>query len=231
LFCAADEKQSLYSRNYSWTHAHPRLTFTGRTAILKRNYRSTAEIDRAAFDLLVAEEGEPLVESASVHSGPLPVLMRDVPDVEVAPAVASFVRQMAKHLRMKLSAAAVLVPTAEVGTRLASALELSGLPVKYFPGRDLDLSADVVKVITLHSAKGLEFPIVTLCGFEEGTYPIADDYDDAGEFDEKLRNQRRLLYVGMTRAMRGLLLVVNQGCTLEVFAALKPEHWHVGERQ
>jgi len=229
IFCAADEKQSIYSRNYSWAQAHARLSFTGRTAILRRNYRSTAEIDRAAFDLLLPEEGETLVESASVHSGPLPVLMRDVPDADTAAVVASFVRQMAKHLRMKLSTAAVLVPTADVGTRLATALERCGLPVKYFPGRELDLAADVVKVLTLHSAKGLEFPIVAICGFEAGTYPVAADFDDAGEFDEKMRHERRLLYVGMTRAMRGLLLVINDGCTLETFASLKPEHWHLGE--
>jgi superfamily I DNA/RNA helicase len=162
LFFAADEKQSLYSKNYSWSQANPRLTFTGRTAILKRNYRSTAEIDQAAFDVLVPEDGEVLERSSSPHSGPLPVLARDWPTGDVANAVGSFIRQMAKHFHMKLSASAVLVPTAEAGKHLESALTLAGLPARYFAGRDLDLSADVVKVITLHSAKGLEFPIVFL---------------------------------------------------------------------
>ncbi|MCA9628450.1 MAG: UvrD-helicase domain-containing protein, partial [Myxococcales bacterium] len=60
LFLAADSKQSLYSRNYTWSSAHPRLQFRGRTAVLRRNYRSTREIDRAAFLVLEPEEGEEL---------------------------------------------------------------------------------------------------------------------------------------------------------------------------
>ena len=229
LFFAADSKQSLYSRNYTWTSANPRLQFRGRTATLKRNYRSTAEIDRAAFSVLRPEEAEALEPSTSIHEGPMPVLVRGVRPEKEPEWIARFVRQLSKHLHLRQSAAAVLVPTAEIGESMASALSELGLPTKYFKGRDLDLRQDVVKVVSLFSAKGLEFPIVVGAGFHEGTYPVAEDFDDPELFAERMRHERRLLYVAFTRAMRGLMVMVPAGCRHEALAQLDPSQWHVEE--
>ena len=231
LFFAADSKQSLYSRNYSWSAVHPRLQFRGRTAVLRRNYRSTKEIDRAAFAVLRPEADEKLEASSSVHEGPLPVLVRSVDEASEAEWIARFVRQMSRHLHLRPSAAAVLVPAGAVGQNLAQSLTDAGLPTQYFPGRELDLAADVVKVITLYSAKGLEFPIVVAAGFHDGTYPVAEDFDDPDLFDERMRHERRLLYVGLTRAMRGLMLVVPEGCQHEALLELNTDDWHVEEAQ
>ena len=231
LFFAADSKQSLYSRNYSWSAVHPRLQFRGRTAVLRRNYRSTREIDRAAFGLLQPEEGETLEVSNSVHQGPLPVLVRNADENMEAQWAARFIRQMANHLHLRSSAAAVLVPSGPVGQELAETISDAGVPAKYFPGRELDLGADVVKVITLYSAKGLEFPIVVAAGFRPGTYPDPDNYDDPALFEERLRHERRLLYVGLTRAMRGLMLIVSTDCRHQSLLELNADEWHVEEAQ
>jgi superfamily I DNA/RNA helicase len=79
----------------------------------------------------------------------------------------------------------------------------------------------------MHSAKGLEFPIVVVAGFEDGTYPVRDDYEDEGLYDERMSHERRLLYVALTRAMRGLMLVVPKGCRHQALVELDSTHWHV----
>ena len=64
-------------------------------------------------------------------------------------------------------------------------------------------SNDEVVLMTLHSAKGLEFPVVFLAGMEEGLFPHSRVYDGG---KEELEEERRLCYVGMTRAREELIL-------------------------
>lgn len=227
LFFAADSKQSLYSRNYTWTSAHPRLQFRGRSATLKRNYRSTREIDLAAFGVLRPEEDEVLEPSSSLHEGPIPVLLRGVSSTDEAKWIARFVQQMSRYLRLGQGAAAVLVPRAEVGEALAAGLHEAGVPATFFAGRDLDLGATGVKVLTMHSAKGLEFPIVVVAGLHEGTYSVPEDFEEPGLYAERMRHERRLLYVALTRAMRGLMLVAPKGCRHEAVEGLDSSQWSV----
>jgi DNA helicase-2/ATP-dependent DNA helicase PcrA len=69
---------------------------------------------------------------------------------------------------------------------------------------DADTRSDddgLVTLMTLHNAKGLEYPTVFVCGLEDGVFPHSRAIDEGG-----LEEERRLFYVGITRAMRGLYL-------------------------
>lgn len=67
---------------------------------------------------------------------------------------------------------------------------------------DTDTTQDKVTLMTLHSAKGLEFPVVYIAGMEQGLFPLGKAMNDPEEEEE----ERRLLYVGITRAERKLYL-------------------------
>ena len=67
---------------------------------------------------------------------------------------------------------------------------------------EADEFEDGVQLMTLHSAKGLEFPVVFIAGVEEGLFPHRMSLEEPGRLEE----ERRLCYVGLTRAMRKLYL-------------------------
>lgn len=107
--------------------------------------------------------------------------------------------------------------TEEGEDRWANILELRNVAAQY---SDLDLAeflsdvalvsdvdnltedVDAPTLLTLHSAKGLEFPVVFIVGLEEGTLPHSRSFDDP----EQLAEERRLMYVGITRAKDRLFL-------------------------
>ena len=65
-----------------------------------------------------------------------------------------------------------------------------------------DAWEDCVQLMTLHSAKGLEFPLVFICGMEDGLFPHQRSVADPAGLEE----ERRLCYVGITRAMQTLYI-------------------------
>ncbi len=65
-----------------------------------------------------------------------------------------------------------------------------------------DDQSNAVTLMTLHSAKGLEFPVVFITGLEEGLFPLSRTFDDIADLEE----ERRLFYVGTTRAQEKLFI-------------------------
>lgn len=73
-----------------------------------------------------------------------------------------------------------------------------------------DVHESAVQLMTIHSAKGLEFPQVFLTGVEEGMFPSMQSAEDVSRLEE----ERRLCYVGMTRAMEKLFITYAESCRL-----------------
>jgi DNA helicase-2/ATP-dependent DNA helicase PcrA len=84
---------------------------------------------------------------------------------------------------------------------------------------------DCVVLMTLHSAKGLEFPVVFMPGMENGMFPGAGAFDE----DHSMEEERRLCYVGITRAMKKLYLTGAQVRTLYGRTDYQTESKFLGE--
>ena len=69
-------------------------------------------------------------------------------------------------------------------------------------GETYNPQAEAITLMTIHAAKGLEFPVVFMVGLESGLFPCTEFGDEPSELEE----ERRLFYVGMTRAKKRLYL-------------------------
>ena len=233
LFITADANQSIYGAGFRWSDVHDNLRFSGRTGILHMNFRSTKEIGEAAQSYL--NEGtldNEAIERAYRHSGPLPA-MRIVRDsAEEADTLRRFLPAAARAFHLGIGSCAVLCPTERGGRAIAAALESLGIDARFMTGRELDLPAQVVKVITLQSSKGLEFPVVAIAGFLSGSYSSEANRvdDESDERKESTLRDRRVLFVGMTRAMRALLVLTPAHSDAALFEGFDPAYWNLADR-
>ena len=81
--------------------------------------------------------------------------------------------------------------------------------VSLFTSRANEESANCVSLMTVHSAKGLEFDTVFVVNFNDGVFPSTRSMDEGGR--KALEEERRLCYVAMTRAKRHLYITWNTG--------------------
>lgn len=144
--------------------------------------------------------------------------------------LASFFKQAIVHLRLTPGSCAVLCPSENTGHGLVAALRQQAIEAIFMAGRDLDLKQSGVKVITLKSSKGLEFPIVALAGFVGSSYPIIPQNASQEERDEHLSQERRSMFVGMTRAMRSLLVVIPEGNNSPLFQGFDERYWNTQKK-
>lgn len=227
LFLTADANQSLYNSGFRWTYVHRDLNVQGRTRILRRNYRSTQEIADAAAEIMLPVEGYDgeAIEQEFVHSGAYPVVYAAKNEADEARWIAQSIYEAAREMRLPPNAAAVLAPLARDGERLARLLSDEGLPAVFMRSRNFDLDDAHVKVTTLHAAKGLEFPIVVIARAEEGHLPWDATATDREELSEFLLAQRRLFYVGCTRAMRYLFVTHYHASPSPFLGDLSEDRW------
>ena len=209
LLVLYDDAQSIYRTR----RGRRRLNFAslgiearGRTNILRLNYRNTAEVLSLAMacarHLLAGAEGSddevPQVEPASAgRRGPLPVLAR-LPHARAEAEWVADGAMAALQEGLRQAQLVVLAPTREQLRPIAAQLRRHGLAVQgqHEDGfRRFDWTADTVKLMSFHAAKGLEFPWVAIAGLQ--ALPLRQDSED---------DALRLLYVAMTRSTERLLL-------------------------
>ena len=108
-------------------------------------------------------------------------------------------RARVENLQELLNATRQFEPDPDEPSPLRAFLDTAALDAG---DQQADEYTDAVQLMTLHSAKGLEFPVVYLAGVEENLFPHKMSLEEPGRLEE----ERRLCYVGITRAMRQLYL-------------------------
>jgi len=228
IFLAADSSQSIYNRGFSFSKVDAVLNVSHRTRFLGRNYRSTREIAEAAQQLLnsnSASDNETLSQTC-MHFGPKPVLAIVSNRQEQIAAIVDYIRRQSRLLGLPTGGAAILCPTNYLAEQCAKACRQLGLPASYVPSSKLRLEVPEVKVMTIHAAKGLEFPIVAIPFLEKNVLPrvhLGNNEEDQQSFEN---HERRLLFVGVTRAMRRIIVTTSGINTQSPFVAdMNEQFW------
>jgi superfamily I DNA/RNA helicase/mRNA-degrading endonuclease RelE of RelBE toxin-antitoxin system len=231
LFITADANQSIYGSGFTWNDVHQSLKFQGRTSILRANYRSTYEIGEAAQSYLAsgALDSE-AIDRHYINNGPLPDVRSVLNADHEAQLLTSFFKKACSSLRLTIGSCAVLCPSERVGKAIAASLRALDLEANFMSGQDLNLTRPGVKIMTLNSAKGLEFPIVALAGFVSSSYPIIPRDATPEELAEALARERRTMFVGMTRAMRALLVILPAEIKTPLLQGFDPTYWNTSSK-
>jgi len=229
IFITADANQSIYGSGFNWDDVHASLRFQGRTSILHANYRSTREIGEAAQSYLTGGALDmEQVEHVYMNSGPTPAVRAIHNGGEEVQLLLHFLPAAAREFRLAIGSCAVLCPTIKAGKAIAAELSQRGIEATFMSGQELNLSGPGVKVLTLNSAKGLEFPIVALSGFiNSGWYGNGPAHIGAEEQEEFLATDRRTMFVGMTRAMRALLITVPAQAKSPLLQGFDRTYWNL----
>ncbi|UBV45511.1 UvrD-helicase domain-containing protein (plasmid) [Deinococcus taeanensis] len=214
LLVLGDAAQSLYSRGFSWSQVG--LDVRGRSFTLKVNYRNTREVASTAAALAernthLKHHGELIDMSSVQRSGPKPVLAHFDASHETRAFVIEEITRFREENLLRLRDIAIVTTSDALAQEYAHALGQRGIPADHWhPQReDVDVLQESVKVLTIQTAKGLEFPVVFMVGLsaaELGT-PGTVEKD---EQDILMERERMRFYVGMTRSGDLLYLLVER---------------------
>ena len=226
VFLTADTNQSIYGVGIAWSKISSALNFRGRSRILKRNYRTNKEICTAITPLIsgLRDNDIETIGGEPVASGVKPTLI-GYSDVGSEPEVINkwLIRTLLEE-RASPMHAAVLCRSKNAGQQLARQLDKT-LNAKMLTTDDDILGHPGVKILTAHSAKGLQFPVVVVAGLEEGKFPFRAR--TSADESEHYAKDQRLLFVACTRAMRRLALSFNTQKKSRYIELLEHEHWEL----
>jgi superfamily I DNA/RNA helicase len=211
----ADAAQRLYQPGFEWRDLD--IDMSGRTEVLVRDLRQTFAIHRfvdAVGGSIVegddADAAQAMAEvrhDATPRKGPKATVVRCFThEHELEFVVADILRQIESGTR-KPGEIAVLALRNRLVNALTRRILAAGIPVIGASDlmKDPSSTASAVKVLTCHSAKGLDFPVVYLCDVNDGSFPFDLD-DGSAPTQAHVDRSRRALYVACSRACNELWL-------------------------
>jgi len=222
IFMVGDSSQTLYTRGFTWRQAG--LNIRGHSFKLRHNMRSSRQIASAAAKLsdqnhIFGSPAEIIDPQRCTRDGAKPIWFQPTTTQQEPHEVANKIIDLLSgdddcadpdHALFRLSDFAILCPNHNLVQEYLTTLALKHIPCATSKGeKPFEVLENTVKVLTIHAAKGLEFPVVFIVGLHQGTLPRDIKTKIAEEYALELERSRILLYVAMTRAIEGLYLVAS----------------------
>ena len=210
----SDNAQSIYPQ--SWivkgrSYSSVGFDVKGRSNSLAKNYRTTTQIAEAAYsllekDLLIIEDENFVKPSLLDKQGVYPVFKIFENKALEANYVSNLISNISKEYNY--GDIAVIARTNGQIKEFSTYLEVAKIPFKLMTNQDgYEFGDDKVKILTMHSIKGLEFKVVIMIGLNSKSIPLKISAMDDEESSET--RERKLMYVGMTRATERLFLTAD----------------------
>lgn len=209
-----DDKQSIYQVGSSF--ARSGLDVAGRSRLLKTNFRNSVQIHSFAQAFKEKQaEAAGKTQALAFRDGPMPELFRFANKKEHMRLLSERVTFFSSLLEYEPANICILTPSKQDFPLIRSTLERAGHAVSEVLDKEFTFEGSgAIRMSTLHSAKGLDFPVVLLC---LGGEPKAQSQYDAKANEQLLRN---LIYVSITRALDHLNLFIPEGTTKQAYLDL-----------
>lgn len=205
ILFVADNTQSIYS--HSWlgkgrSYSSVGYDMSGKSRILSKNYRTTTEISKAAYQLIdndntINTNIDFVKPSLIDRHGHAPIYRFFTTSQEQLSFLVNEIRTLANDYR--LGDICLVAKEKRLIESTAQGLEKEGIDCDILQSNEANFESDKVKLVTMHSIKGLEFKVIFLIDLNDGVIPNCKLYDMDDE-DALVSEERKLLYVGMTRA-------------------------------
>lgn len=215
---AMDGSQAIYRKGFRWKDLG---LGQARHTTLTTCYRTTSQIARAA-ERFRAPEDEPLTCS-TVREGPKPKAVDVLASVYEADWVIQDIARRLAAREITPSHVAILTFQRSLAMSVTGRLRARGFQVSCSTDGALDLADGTIKVLTMSSAKGLEFPIVYIAPLWDQDFFPRERGQEAEEHRLETEQRLKVLYVAMTRARQELILVHRKGRAARVLAELNQD--------
>jgi superfamily I DNA/RNA helicase/mRNA-degrading endonuclease RelE of RelBE toxin-antitoxin system len=225
LTLLADPAQSIYFRGISWKEGGINVRGS-RTRTLAKNFRNTQQILEAARHILdgcgdLKLEDEFILPTSTHRLGPKPIVAQYTEPSEGLVYIVETIVRLCQSEKYRPGDIAILSRNDDLAfPALRKLLSKENLPWAHFKSPGFEILENQVKLLTMHSAKGLEFPVVFMIDLRDGVIPYIASPETE---DSDLSQERKLFYVSMTRASERLYMLYPKQDRCRYLRDLAPE--------